>query len=81
MRYEFYKEYFDKYKERTEMESVSRSEDMQQIILKPGMVFEFENHACIGRHLVNVGSTVLMTETGPEELNEMGTRMRIAGEL
>jgi hypothetical protein len=54
---------------------------LQEVILELEMVFEFENHACLGRHLVNVGGTVLVAEKGAEELNEMGTRMRIAGEV
>ncbi|MFC1992175.1 M24 family metallopeptidase [Chloroflexota bacterium] len=58
-----------------------RSREALDNILKPGMVFEFEPTACIGNHRVNVGGTVIVTETGNEELNEMGTRMRIVGEV
>ncbi|MFC1991994.1 M24 family metallopeptidase [Chloroflexota bacterium] len=78
MRAEYFKEYYEKYRERTD--GRVRSKEAEEVILKPGMVFEFENHACLGRHLVNVGGTVIVTEKGAEELNKMGTQMRIAGE-
>ncbi|MDE3075182.1 MAG: M24 family metallopeptidase [Chloroflexota bacterium] len=44
-------------------------------VIKPGMVFAFEPNACIGFHRVNLGGTVVVTETGCEELNEIPTRV------
>lgn len=49
------------------------------LVIQPGMVFEFEPNACIGRHRVNIGGAVLVTEGEPEELNKVPTQMRIAG--
>ena len=43
--------------------------------LQPGMVFAFEPNACLGDHRVNIGGTVIVTETGCEELNEIPTRV------
>jgi Xaa-Pro dipeptidase len=42
-------------------------------ILQPGMVFAFEPNACLGRHRVNIGGTVIVTATGCEELNQIPT--------
>jgi Xaa-Pro aminopeptidase len=50
-----------------------------EIVLKPGMVFEVEPNACIGKHRVNMGGTVLITERGPEELNQLSTDLRVIG--
>jgi Xaa-Pro aminopeptidase len=44
-------------------------------VLQPGMVLAFEPNACIDRHRVNIGGTVLVTEAGCEELNEIPTRV------
>ena len=44
-------------------------------VLKPGMVFAFEPNACIDRHRVNIGGTVIVTENGCEELNRIPTRV------
>ena len=52
-----------------------------EVVLEPGMVFELEPNACIERHRVNIGGTVLVTETGAEPLNELPTQMRLAGEV
>jgi Xaa-Pro aminopeptidase len=49
-----------------------------EVVLEPGMVFELEPNACIERHRVNIGGTVLVTETGAEPLNELPTQMRLA---
>jgi Xaa-Pro aminopeptidase len=43
--------------------------------LQPGMVFAFEPNACLGDHRVNIGGTVIVTETGCEELNKIPTRV------
>jgi len=44
-------------------------------VLKPGMVFAFEPNACLDRHRVNLGGTVIVTENGCEELNRIPTRV------
>ena len=47
------------------------------LVLKPGMLFELEPNACRGRHRVNIGGAVLVTEEGCEELNALPTEMRV----
>jgi len=44
-------------------------------VLSPGMVLAFEPNACVGDHRVNIGGTVIVTETGCEELNDIPTRV------
>ena len=39
--------------------------------LQAGMGFAFQPNCCLGRYRVNVGGTVLVTESGGEELNEI----------
>ncbi len=51
------------------------------VVLEPGMVFELELNPCIGRHRVNIGGTAIVTENNAEQLNELPTRMRLAGEV
>lgn len=46
------------------------------LVLKPGMVFEMEPNACKGRHRVNIGGTVVVTEKGVEELNHLSMEMQ-----
>jgi Xaa-Pro aminopeptidase len=48
------------------------------VVLEPGMVFELESNACIKRHRVNIGGTVIVTENGNEPLNELPNQMRLA---
>jgi Xaa-Pro aminopeptidase len=45
----------------------------RKAVLQPGMVLAFEPNACIGNHRVNIGSTVIVTATGCEELNHIPT--------
>jgi Xaa-Pro aminopeptidase len=45
----------------------------REAVLQPGMVFAFEPNACIGRHRVNIGGTVIVTAAGCEELNHIPT--------
>ncbi|MFC1991932.1 hypothetical protein ACFLVC_04345, partial [Chloroflexota bacterium] len=78
LRNEYFKEYYEKYHEKTGGPPIAR--EAEEEVLKPGMTFEFEPSAHLGRHWVNVGGTVIVTETGNEELNKIGTKMRIAGE-
>jgi len=42
-------------------------------VLQAGMVLAFEPNACIDRHRVNIGGTVVVTATGCEELNHIPT--------
>ena len=52
--------------------------DSQDLILEAGMVFELEPNAQRGKHRVNIGGTVVVTESGVEELNQLATNMLIA---
>ena len=72
---EYYKEYYERFHLAT-----GGGHMKGEVVLKPGVVFQFEPDACLGRHRVNVGGNVIVTENGNEPLNEVGTRMRIAGE-
>jgi len=47
----------------------------REAVMKPGMVLAFEPNACLDRHRVNIGGTVLVTESGCEELNRIPTRV------
>lgn len=75
---EYFREYYEKYHEDSERGAGVRRSAREEIILKPGMVFELEPSASIGRYWVDVGGTVIVTENGVEELNKTGTQMRIA---
>jgi Xaa-Pro aminopeptidase len=44
-------------------------------VLAEGMLFSFEPNACSGRHRVNIGGTVVVGRTGPEELNTIACQM------
>jgi Xaa-Pro aminopeptidase len=43
----------------------------QDGVLAEGMLFSFEPNACIGRERVNIGGTVVVGTSGPEELNSL----------
>jgi Xaa-Pro aminopeptidase len=45
------------------------------LVMREGMVIEFEPNACYGRTYVNIGGNVLVTKNGCEGLNEIPTRM------
>jgi Xaa-Pro dipeptidase len=49
----------------------------QDLTIEAGMVFELEPNAQRGKHRVNIGGTVVVTETGVEELNALSTHMRV----
>ena len=49
----------------------------KQLTIKPGMVFAFEPNACRGKHRINVGGTVIVTESGVEELNSIPNKMYV----
>jgi Xaa-Pro aminopeptidase len=44
--------------------------------LKPGMSFELEPNAHLGRYRINIGGTVIVTSTGSEELNKIPTSLQ-----
>jgi len=46
---------------------------VRDAVLEEGMVFAFEPNACIDRHRVNIGGTVIVTKTGCEALNHIPT--------
>jgi Xaa-Pro dipeptidase len=46
---------------------------VRDAVLQEGMVFAFEPNACIDRHRVNIGGTVVVTARGCEELNQIPT--------
>ncbi|AKE01249.1 hypothetical protein XU06_29845 (plasmid) [Rhodococcus erythropolis] len=48
------------------------------VVLTPGMTIQLEPDAVFGRHQVNIGGNVIVTQTGYEELNSIPTRMRFA---
>jgi Xaa-Pro aminopeptidase len=45
------------------------------LVMKEGMVLQFEPNACYGRTYVNIGGNILVTKGGCEELNNIPTRM------
>ena len=47
-----------------------------ELVLTEGMGLEIEPNACLGMVRVNIGSGVLVTSRGAEELNELPTRVR-----
>jgi len=49
----------------------------EELIIEPNTVWELEPNASIGKHRVNIGGTVIVTEDGVEELNTLATEMRI----
>jgi len=49
----------------------------EDLIVKPGMVFELEPNACRGKHRVITGGTVVVTDDGAEELNKLATGMHV----
>lgn len=46
-------------------------------VLAEGMLFAFEPNACRGRTRVNIGGTVAVGRSGPEELNSLPLRMHV----
>lgn len=51
--------------------------ESEDLVIEAGMVFELEPNAQRGNHRVNIGGTVVVTETGVEELNILPTRMHL----
>lgn len=48
------------------------------VVLEPGMTIQLEPDAVFGRHQVNIGGNVIVTEDGHEELNSIPTQLRFA---
>jgi Xaa-Pro aminopeptidase len=48
-------------------------------VIQANTVWELEPNACLGRHRVNIGGTVIATEEGPVGLNVLPTEMRVTG--
>jgi len=46
-------------------------------VIEANTLWEFEPNVCFGRHRVNIGGIVLVTNTGVESLNTLPTEMRI----
>ncbi|MDD5189740.1 MAG: M24 family metallopeptidase [Dehalococcoidales bacterium] len=49
----------------------------REFVLKPGLILELEPNAVRDNQRVNLGGTVIVTETGVEELNHLSTRLNI----
>ena len=49
------------------------------LTLEPGTAFAFEPNCVFGRRRVNIGGTVIMSEEGCEELNQLANHLRRAG--
>ena len=53
-----------------------RPERDRDAVLKPGMTFAFETNCHLDHRRVNIGGTVLLTESGAEELNTLANHMQ-----
>lgn len=49
----------------------------QDTVLAAGMIIALEPNVCKGQTRVNIGGTVIVTETGFEHLNDLPNRMRV----
>ena len=49
---------------------------VRHLTIRPGMTFAFEPNACSGSHRVNIGGTVIVTDSGCEEINELPTSVQ-----
>jgi Xaa-Pro aminopeptidase len=47
------------------------------LVIQAGTVWELEPNACIRKHKVNIGGTVIVTKEGAVALNEISTKMRV----
>jgi len=52
-----------------------RPRSNRPICVVPGMSLELEPNACLGTKRVNIGASVIVTETGAEALNDLPTRV------
>jgi Xaa-Pro aminopeptidase len=48
-------------------------------IIQAKTVWELEPNACLGKHRVNIGGTVLVTEQGAMNLNKLAIEMQVVG--
>jgi Xaa-Pro aminopeptidase len=46
-------------------------------IIEADTIWELEPNACLGKHRINIGGTVMVTTQGAESLNELPTRMQM----
>ncbi len=58
---------------------LGRSSAGFDLVLQPGMTFELEPNANLGRQRVNIGGNIIITEKGCEALNTIPCEMRAAG--
>ena len=49
------------------------------VTIQVNTIWELEPNACLGKHRVNIGGTVLVTEEGALSLNVLPTEMRVIG--
>ena len=47
--------------------------------IQANTVWELEPNVCLGKHRVNIGGTVIVTNEGTVSLNRLSTEMRVAG--
>ncbi|MBI4318313.1 MAG: aminopeptidase P family protein [Chloroflexi bacterium] len=59
------------------VQSLSIAKPTTDLVIQPNMVFELEPNACLGKHRINIGGTVIVTEDGVEELNKVSAEMRV----
>jgi Xaa-Pro aminopeptidase len=45
------------------------------LVIEPGMLFEFEPNSAYGRTYVSIGGNIIVTSNGCKELNKIPTRM------
>ncbi len=48
---------------------------IRPLVMQPGMTWAFEPNACSGTHRVNLGGTVIVTDSGCEEINKLPTNV------
>ncbi|MBI4322443.1 MAG: aminopeptidase P family protein [Chloroflexi bacterium] len=49
------------------------------LVIQANTIWEIEPNACLGKHRVNIGGTVIVTEKGVEELNVLPNELRYVG--
>jgi len=49
--------------------------EASDLVMREGMLIEFEPNECYGRTYLNIGGNVLVTTDGCQGLNEIPTRM------
>jgi Xaa-Pro aminopeptidase len=56
---------------------MTTAKQLGDLIIQPGMIFELEPNASLGKNRVNIGGAVLVTKDGAEELNTLPMEMRV----